>query len=68
MKSLRSRADRVTRLGEGLEVFRRNMLVVEGDHVHGLGEGLEGREVRIVSDAHLIDDLGGRGVRGLSEN
>ena len=58
----------MTRLGESLEVFRRNMLVVEGDHVHRLGEGLEGREVRIVSDAHLIDDLSGRGIGGLSEN
>ena len=59
---------RVTRLGESLQVFRGNMLMVEGHHVHRLGEGLEGREVRIVSDAHLIDDLSGRGVGGLSEN
>ena len=43
------------------------MLVVEGDDVAARGEGPQRREVVVVTDGDVRDDLGGRVVGGLGE-
>src|SRR5699024_529872 len=67
-EGLRARTHDVAGLDQGLEMLRRDVFVIEGDDVDGLGEGLECRIVRVVADTHFIDDLSGGGIAGLCED
>jgi len=49
------------------KVARRHLLVVERDDVASLCEGAQGVQVVHVTDGHVRDDLGGRGVGSLRE-